>query len=94
MNYAANITKYIDDNNTLDTGSLTHFREAFATNSTVISQLSETNNTMNETLCGNIISLQGQIKVMNSALQHLALNTKRSTQPNYPLYRRRQRGQG
>ena len=45
-----------DDEATLD-GSLSHFGEAFAANLTIISQLSEANNTMHKTIQGNIINL-------------------------------------
>ena len=93
LNYAANLQKD-DDEDTLDTSSLTHFGEAFAANSTVISQLSEANNTMNETLQGNIMSLQGQIESMNQALQHIALNATRQEQPVYQSYGRGRRGRG
>ena len=79
LKYGANMETYNDDD-TVDTSSITQFSKAFAANSSVISQLSEANNTMNETIHGNIQNLNQQMEAMNNALQHIALNAERSHQ--------------
>ena len=87
LNYSANVVGTTanmvgpqDDENTL-AGSLTQFSEAFAANSTVISQLSEANNSMHDTIHNNISNLTNQLETMNNALQHLALNVHRQPEP-------------
>ena len=80
MNSNTNLVGPHDDEDTLD-GSLTQFGEAFAANSTVISQLTKANNTMHDTIQNNIFNLTNQLETMNSALQHLALNANRPQDP-------------
>ena len=70
-----------DNINTLD-GSLSHFGKAFADNSTVISQLSEANNSIHETIQGNIANLTNKLESMNNAQQHLALNANQVQEPS------------
>ena len=72
-NYGGFVEKLNEDEDTIDTSSLSQFSEAFAANTSVISQLSEANNTMNETIQDNILNLTHQMQAMNSALQHIAL---------------------
>ena len=82
-NYSANVidtTPQENDDGDSFVDSLSQFGEAFAANSSVISQLSEANNTMNTTMQGNIQTLTDQLESMNNAIHQLALNAHNNNQ--------------
>ena len=71
LNFSAYMEK-VEDNETVIDDAVNTFGEAFAANSTVISQLTETNSTLNANVSKNINDLQQQMASMNLALQNLA----------------------
>ena len=86
LNFSAHMENVGHEDNTIDK-AVSNLGEAFAANSTVISQLTETNSTLHDHLNRNITDLQHQMASMNMALQNLVATRRgnTSTQNQRPI---------
>ena len=85
LNFSAHTEEQVLEDDITLNDAMANFGEAFAANSTFISQLTEQNSSMNEQFTRNLSNIQEQMNAMNMAMQNLAnAGNNRQQQPPRP----------